>query len=598
MTLCLVGISSLCAQTILKAKDFGMYPNRNDINAAPLMGQLCDSVRTLSQRGEHVTIRLERGTYYFYPEDAPMRRYYISNHDQTNPKRVGIALEGLEGVTLDGRGAELLFHGQMLPVALVGSKDCTLKNFSIDFATPHITQLEIMEKSPEGTKMRVQEGYDWTLEDGVLWTHGEGWKYHADYAIAFDEETRRLVPQTSDMHIPTRQLALTADSLLWAKGWNDARLQEGDRLALRTWNRPAPGVFLADNVRTTLRNVKVHYAEGMGLLAQMCEDIEADGFSVCLRGKKDKRYFTTQADATHFSGCKGTIVERNGLFEGMMDDAINVHGTYLKLVERTDARTIVGQYMHGQSYGFRWGEVGDTVQFVVSRTMELLGQKHVIHSITPVDAPINEGVKQFRITFREELASEIDPAKADVGVENLTWTPRVVFERNVVRNNRARGSLFSTPRKVVVRRNLFDHTSGCAILLCGDCNGWYETGACLDVLIEKNTFINALTNEFQFTNAIISIYPEIPDLAGQKKYFHQNIRIQNNRFETFDRPLLYAKSVDGLSFKDNSVHFNSDFTPFHWNRHCFLLERVKDFRISGTKTRGIVEDVEQDIMRK
>ena len=61
------------------------------------------------------------------------------------------------------------------------------------------------------------------------------------------------------------------------------------------------------------------------------------------------------------------------------------------------------------------------------------------------------------------------------------------FAGNTVRNNRARGALFSTPRRTVVEDNLFDHTSGTAILLCGDCNGWYETGACRDVLIRRNT---------------------------------------------------------------------------------------------------------------
>jgi len=55
---------------------------------------------------------------------------------------------------------------------------------------------------------------------------------------------------------------------------------------------------------------------------------------------------------------------------------------------------------------------------------------------------------------------------------------------------------------------------------------------------------------YQFTSAIISIYPEIPDLDGQKKYFHSGIRIENNEFETFDIPILYAKSVDGLTFKN------------------------------------------------
>ncbi len=33
------------------------------------------------------------------------------------------------------------------------------------------------------------------------------------------------------------------------------------------------------------------------------------------------------------------------------------------------------------------------------------------------------------------------------GIENLTWTPQVRFAGNTVRNNRARGALFSTPRR-------------------------------------------------------------------------------------------------------------------------------------------------------
>ena len=133
--------------------------------------------------------------------------------------------------------------------------------------------------------------------------------------------------------------------------------------------------------------------------------------------------------------------------------------------------------------------------------------------------------------------------------------------------------------------NIFDHTSGTAILLCGDCNGWYETGACRDVLIRRNRFVNALTCMFQFTNAVISIYPEIPNLNAQKAYFHGGkknaIRIVNNEFETFDHPLLYAKSVDGLLWKDNTVRHNEDYAPFHWNNSSVLLERATNVKIEN-----------------
>ena len=48
-------------------------------------------------------------------------------------------------------------------------------------------------------------------------------------------------------------------------------------------------------------------------------------------------------------------MSRNGLYENMMDDAINVHGIYLKVDKRVDDHTLEASYGHGQSWGFRWG---------------------------------------------------------------------------------------------------------------------------------------------------------------------------------------------------------------------------------------------------
>ena len=162
------------------------------------------------------------------------------------------------------------------------------------------------------------------------------------------------------------------------------------------------------------------------------------------------------------------------------------------------------------------------------------------------------------------------------------------FADNVIRNNRARGTLFSTPLKTVVERNVFDHTSGTAILLCGDCNGWFETGACRDVTIRENKFINSLTNLFQFTEAVISIYPEIPNLEAQQKYFHggegrPGVVIENNLFETFDRPIVFAKSIDGLTFRGNKVIQNEDFPAFHRNQTRFRFLRTKNVVIEGNE---------------
>lgn len=600
---CLVALGITgCSSPVYNLADYGLRPD-SAFNNSPLMARALAEIRADVEGKRDVKIVLPKGRYEFYPEGANDRIYYISNHDQDNPKRVGIALENVKNVTFDGQGSDLIFHGRMLPVSLVGSENCTLTNFSIDFATPHITQATVVSNDTvSGTIVyELAPWVNYRVEDSTLVAFGEGWENTPEYAIAFQPQSRHVVYRTSDVWVKTRGVGETAPRRIEAGGWRNPQLLPGTVLTMRTWARPAPGIFLADDVNTTLRNIQVHYAEGMGLLAQMSEDITLDKFSVCLRGIDDERYFTTQADATHFSGCKGKIVSSNGLYEGMMDDAINVHGTYLNIQKREDDRTVVAAYMHPQAYGFRWGEPGDTVQFVASRTMELAGAPNRIASIEAIDKPVGQGVKQFRIQFEQPLDQSIDPAggaTASFGIENLTWTPEVVFAGNMIRNNRARGSLFSTPRPTLVEDNIFDHTSGTAVLLCGDCNGWFETGACRDVTIRRNKFVNALTNMFQFTNAVISIYPEIPELEKQQRYFHSGIVIENNEFQTFDRPIVYAKSVDGLVFRGNIIRQNTEYPAFHPNTHRFYFQRVVNATIENNTFSDEAPGAEPDIYQE
>ena len=576
--------TTLSAQKVYEISAFGLKANSSK-NASPVLQKALAKIKAEYKEGEKVILRFPEGRYEFHEKGAAVREYYISNHDQTNPKKVGIALEDMKNLTLDGQGSEFVFHGRMLPVSLLRSENCLLKNFSIDFENPHIAQVKIVENDPhDGIVFEPAPWVDYRIaKDSIFEAYGEGWTMRHSWGIAFDGDTKHLVYNTSDIGCPTKGASEVAPRRIHAPGWKDARLVPGTVVAMRGWGRPTPGIFLSHDVNTTIENVKVHYAEGMGLLAQLCENITLEKFGVCLKGDADPRYFTTQADATHFSGCKGKIVSCNGLYEGMMDDAINVHGTYLKVVKRVDDRTLVGRYMHGQSWGFEWGCPGDEVQFIRSNTMELVGKQNKIISIRPYDKEQTEGAREFLITFQEPVDQVINE-QSGFGIENLTWTPEVLFSGNVIRNNRARGSLFSTPRKTIVENNLFDHTSGAAILLCGDCNGWFETGACRHVIIRKNRFVNALTNLFQFTNAVISIYPEIPDLKGQQQYFHGGpeggIVIEDNEFETFDAPILYAKSVDGLVFRNNTIKLNTEYKPFHPNRNRFWLERVTNVTIA------------------
>ena len=508
------------------------------------------------------------------------KELYISNHDQTNPKKVAFYYENLHNVVIDGKGQNLVFHGTILPFVVKNCSNLTLRNFSIDFATPYLRQLQITEVDSlhNSVKARLYPEGNYKIHDNKLSFTGEDYEEQPFGGMVF-APNKHLAYRRIDVPFSPTKIVELAPNEFYIEGMGKSPLlQVGECFVLRTYSRPTPAIFVTESKNITLENITVHNVQGMGLLAQLTENMTLDKFRVAIE-EGSERFFTTQADATHFSACKGKIRSVNGLYEGMADDAINVHGTYLKVITRENDYTIKAQYMHPQSWGFLWGEVGDQVQFVAAKTMETIGDKtYKIHQIKVVDKPTEVGAKIFEITFDKTLPAEVNP-DTPCGVENLTWTPKVLFKNNIVRNNRARGALFSTPKKVVCSNNLFDHTHGAAILLCGDCNGWYETGACRNVSIKNNHFVNALTANYQFTNAIISIYPEIPNLEAQQKYFHSNIRIEDNVFETFDEPILYAKSVENLIYRNNKIIKNQDFKPFHWNKEGFKLERTKNVKI-------------------
>lgn len=577
----LVVSASMQAQRVVDLAQYGIRPSKKVDYSAKVM-KVLSQIQAENKNNEALIISFPKGEYHFYHQKAIEKTYFVSNHDQPNPKKIGLALEAWNNLTIEGNGSSFIFHGPMLPVALIKSKNCTLRNFSIDFAEPTISQVEIIEnKGEEGMVIKMQEGVKHDLKGGELNTYGEGWTRKPWVGNAFHPQTRHMVYKTSDVLFNTKGIKAIGKNTYYTPNFKHQALIPGTIFAIHTTDRPAPGVFLAENENTTIQHVTVHFADGMGLLAQLCNNITLDAFNVCLKGDKDPRYFTTQADATHFSQCRGKISSTNALYEGMMDDAINVHGVYLKLTKKVDDRTVIANFMHYQAYGFDWGYQGDSVQFVSSKTMDSVFVSTIAH-IRPRNATNGKGMKEFEITFNDQLP-QWDLEKESIGIENTTWTPEVYFAHNTIRNNRARGTLFSSMRKTVVEHNIFDHTSGTAILLCGDCNGWYESGACKDILIQNNTFINALTNMFQFTNAVISIYPEIPNLEQQKYYYHGGkkdaIRIINNTFKTFDKPILYAKSVDGILFQNNVIEENNDFVPLHWNKNRFLLERVNRIRI-------------------
>jgi polygalacturonase len=188
----------------------------------------------------------------------------------------------------------------------------------------------------------------------------------------------------------------------------------------------------------------------------------------------------------------------------------------------------------------------------------------------------------LKITFTSPLPKEVK--KGDF-MESKTWTPTLEIRNcSILKQHRARGLLVTTPQKAVIEDNYF-RTARTAILVAGDMDYWFESGANLDVTIRNNVFENCLTSvdNVNWDEAIITIAPSHLPQNDTVEPYHRNIRIENNIFKTFDVPLVNARSVRGLTFKNNEIIRTCAFEPYLYPKPSFRLDGCRDVTITGNK---------------
>ncbi len=551
---------------VINVAEFGVVPDSRD-DQGPAFRKAISAARA----NPGCTLVIPKGVYHFRPEGALKMSFHISNHDQPTFHPVCLPLVDLENVTVEGNSALFLFHGLELPVLVMDSARTTVNNLSVDYERAYYSEGVVTGMDDRTTTVSIdRKAYPFEINNRRFTFRGDGWSQGVSSCMAFEKGTGHIIEGTSDLSWSgeVEDLGDGECRLVW--NLKEKGLKPGDTIVFRTWGRPHPACVLYRADKTAFNRVNLHQSTGMAFLAQRSADIALKGCGVFAR-KETGRVQSAGADATHFSNTRGVILSENGLYEGMMDDAINVHSTCLSLEKIVAPDTILCRYKHGQAVGFEVFLPGEMLRFIAGPTLEP-GASARVKAVRKLNT------NELLITLSTPISSDVKPGDA---VENGDWYPSVIFRGNTVRNNRARGSLFTTPKKVLVEGNHFDHSSGSAILLAGDAQGWYESGACEDVVIRKNRFTNNLTSRYQFTNAIIAIFPEVRQLTNQKEYYHRNVRIEDNEFNTFDVPLLFAISTKNLVFRNNTIKYNNDFKG--WGRKPFEFQRCAGVTITGNK---------------
>lgn len=552
--------------------DFGAVPDSRT-NATPYV---LEALKACKNRG-NVLLLFPKGRYDFWPQHCTERVYFESNTTDINPKRLAILVDQMKEFTLDGMGSEFVFHDRMQPLTIDQSSHILARNFSIDWDIPLTAQAEILSVTDTSIDIRCNpcESPCQVENDKLVFTD-EGWKSEWNGVMEFDRLTR-LIPQE------------TGDASCLGESWQNYRAEDlgsglfrlhypfkrkpatGNFLVLRHSNRDHAGIFITGSDHIRLENIRVYHTAGLGILSQYSDDLQFSGVDVIPNPAKN-RYLSGHDDGMHFSNCGGHIAIDHCTFAGLMDDPVNVHGTSVRVMEVLPGNRCLCKFMHHQSVGMEWARPGDRAGFIENESM-ITYSEAVIKSFT------RQSDELFILEFSGTLPQQLEAGDA---LENLSRAPSVHIRDCRFKSCRARGMLVSTPGRVIIEHNEFE-SSGSAILIAGDANYWYESGAVQDVLIRDNRFLDpCLTSMYQFCEAIISICPEIPG-PDPARPFHRNIRITGNSFHPFDYPVLFARSVDGLTFSGNKLIRSTRFQPFHHRKAGITLESCMNVLITGNQ---------------
>lgn len=458
-----------------------------------------------------VTITVEPGVYHWKDEQAQAdfdalmesRLDYDTHWGRAGiPYNKGVLFEQVENLTIDGQGSIWMMHGLLAPLSFWNCRHVRLKNFSIDWERPLFSVGTVLSHEEDEVVVRVDDDFPvkggepiWALMDydRVARRFGLIWKYRNMSALEL------IAPQTVRFHASLRE-----------------KLSAGSALILRHVGNYRPCIHLWESEGVSFDNVCLYANPGMGVTAHYSRDIRFRRFAV--RPRED-RLMSTNTDATHFITCSGTVDFEDCYFEGMGDDAVNVHGFYNRITELADEYTVVATIDNEngtQDLRYDTPRPGETAEFYDSDTLL------PVWSAVVREAQIDEARWCVRLTLEEKLPSFI---RKNMVFTKSSDTASLRIVNCHVNRIRARAFLTQTKRVLI---------EGCRIERCTGTGihvnaalGWCESIPCEDVVIRHNRILDCGYGDATFANACgITVQTKCRKKAVG---VHQNVVIDGNK---------------------------------------------------------------------
>lgn len=286
-------------------------------------------------------------------------------------------------------------------------------------------------------------------------------------------------------------------------------------------------------------NILMFAAGGMGIFSSFCADISVENVRV---ENAEPDPMSLCADGFHFQNSRGYLRVFNCTLKGQGDDGINVVTSLMKITVISPNRTrmIVRGFTPEAPLALK---AEDQIDFLDGETLRWKGLAEALK------------ISGNTVFLGAELPGGIEPG--DLVFDKSAVPDSVLIDNCRFSTNRARGIIAKGPN-MMISNNLFERTSGPAILIQTDACSFMEGPTSSNVTIQYNriTFANSGPGRDSGVITVANLIQKFPVCTNElPNWSNTNVTIRGNLFTQKNKmPGIYIANTNFGSISENSFN--------------------------------------------
>lgn len=456
-----------------------------------------------------------------------------------------VRIEAKKGLTLNGNGSIIRvrfdalkgFEDHSGAFGFFGCDDITLCGFIFDTTQPVNSAGEVIAADDKNRTLDVRI-FDDCILDGSQCIRamnsvdrdGSPDYLLSDYGIREYEVLKKGVIR---VFCPETQ----ADAL--------RNIKKGTKICFRfgLWNYKTiqNAALTFENCKnSTVEDITVHSsAGGMLVVFPRCENFTLRRYVVKCP-ENSSRLMASNVDGIHVLGLCGCLEVSDCFFDGLGDDAINIHSTLGTVVSAVGKKITAVNKRFDIRLEKYWCQKGDVIR---------------------VYNPDFTEKGSFKAEDYNGTEIIISKASCDISagdiIANTAFFAETLVQNCEVRNSRARGMLFQT-EKVTVKDCRFFGISLPAILFAPDAEFWQEAGPVREAVVEGCRFEKCAFPDTLKKDTVIAARCSHSGKSVSAFPIHKKLIVRNNTFLCDESSSVSAVAVESLEIFENTYIGSAD----------------------------------------